>query len=149
MSGATAIRPLGDEDLPRAALLVAELGYSATIDELRSRLQRVNATTDEALFGAHRDGVLVGWAHVKVQHAFESGQFAEIMGLVVASEARRAGVGRALVERAIGWSREHGVERLRVRTNVVRDGAHLFYEALGMKRAKTQHVYSMDLGPVR
>jgi GNAT superfamily N-acetyltransferase len=139
---------LGDDDLPRAALLAAELGYSVTVDELRSRLQRINATSDEAVFGALRDGVLVGWADLKVQHAFESGQFVEIMGMVVHSEARRLGIGRALVERAIEWSREHGSDRLRVRSNVVRDGAHLFYEGLGFRRTKTQHVYSLDLRPV-
>jgi GNAT superfamily N-acetyltransferase len=139
------IRPLGIGDLPSAALLVSELGYSATVAELSSRLHRIVASTDEAVFAADQDHVLLGWTHLKVQHAFESGAFVEIMGLVVASQARRNGVGRALVERAVLWAREHGYDRLRVRSNVTREGAHPFYEALGFERRKTQHVYGLEL----
>ena len=139
------IRPLGVDDLPSAALLVSELGYSATVAELGSRLHRIDASTDEAVFAADQDRVLLGWAHLKVQHAFESGTFVEIMGLVVASQARRNGVGRTLVERSVLWAREHGYDRLRVRSNVTRDGAHPFYVALGFERRKTQHVYGLEL----
>jgi GNAT superfamily N-acetyltransferase len=143
---ASNIRPLRDEDLAQAKLLVEELGYSGTVDELRHRLHRISSSADEGVFGFEQDGAVVGWAHVKVQHSFESEAFVEIMGLVVATEVRRRGVGAALVERAISWAREHGCDRLRVRSNVLRSGAQHFYEALGLQRTKTQHVYDLDLG---
>jgi GNAT superfamily N-acetyltransferase len=69
-----------------------------------------------------------------------------ITGLVVAQDARRSGLGRALVERAKGWAIEHGYSCLRVRSNVVRDEAHKFYPALGFRLTKTSHNYEIEVG---
>ena len=75
----------------------------------------------------------------------ESGESAELTGLVVASAARRLGVGSALVAAAEEWARANGFSSLRVRSNVTRAESHPFYEKLGFERAKTQHAYRKAL----
>jgi GNAT superfamily N-acetyltransferase len=75
----------------------------------------------------------------------ESGEFAEIAGLVIDLEHRGRGIGERLLRRAEAWARECGVDRVRVRTNVRREDAHRFYERLGYVREKSQHVFQRKL----
>jgi GNAT superfamily N-acetyltransferase len=88
---------------------------------------------------------LLGWMHVEHRFSLEGGDRAELMGLVVDAGARRHGVGRALVAAAENWSRGRGLPSLTVRSNAARELSHPFYEALGYRRDKTQHVYSKAL----
>ena len=73
------------------------------------------------------------------------GDKAEVVGLVVDADARRAGAGRRLVAAAEDWARAQGMGELFLRSNVVRPEAHAFYPALGFERSKTQHVYRKAL----
>lgn len=51
--------------------------------------------------------------------------------LVVTTNARGAGIGRALVAHVVTLAREAGCRRLTVTTHLRRAGAHAFYEQLG------------------
>ena len=65
---------------------------------------------------------------------------------LVLKEARRgSGVGRALLAAAERWAVAHGYNLVRVRSNVVRDRTHYFYERLGYTRKKTSHVFDKRL----
>ncbi len=77
------------------------------------------------------------------------GMRVEIVGLVVESEARRRGIGQALVQAVEEWARGRNVEILFVRSNVTRRESHSFYEALGFEWTKTQHAYGKKLGEGR
>ena len=48
------------------------------------------------------------------------------------------GIGKLLMERAEMWAREHGCKIVSLRSNVIRERAHAFYERLGYKHVKTQ-----------
>jgi GNAT superfamily N-acetyltransferase len=85
---------------------------------------------------------LLAWMHVEHRSSRERGDRAELMGLVVDANARGHGWGRKLVEAAEDWASERGLTSMTVRSNVVRDGSHPFYERLGYARSKTQHVYA-------
>ena len=71
---------------------------------------------------------------------------AEMHLLATADECRRMGVGRALVKAVEDWARQFGDSQIVVRSNVVRPESHPFYEEIGYKRKKTQHVYARSLG---
>ncbi len=75
----------------------------------------------------------------------ESGAAVEIRGLVVDESRRGAGLGRGLMEHAEEWARGRGVRVIRLRSNVVRGGAHAFYARLGYSLVKTQHIFSKKL----
>ena len=70
---------------------------------------------------------------------------AEIGGLVVDEGLRGRGVGRMLMRQAEVWALAQGCRAIRLRSNIVREGAHSFYERLGYSRLKTQTVFRKPL----
>jgi GNAT superfamily N-acetyltransferase len=66
----------------------------------------------------------------------------------VVDEARRGGgLGAKLVAAADEWAAGHGFRTLRVRSNVVRERTHRFYERLGFARIKSQVVFARPVDP--
>jgi GNAT superfamily N-acetyltransferase len=139
------VRAMQSGDLPRVCELNLQLGYSGSIDQIRARFEDVRHRSEQGLFVALFGERAVGWLHVHSHRSLESEPFAEITGLVVDSDERRRGVGRALVARACDWAKEAGHTTLRVRSNVQHKEAGHFYPALGFRIAKTQHSYSLDV----
>ena len=60
-----------------------------------------------------------------------------------ASRGRK--IGATLVAAAEAWARERGHGRMRVRSNVLRQPAHRFYERLGYAVTKRQAVFDKSL----
>jgi GNAT superfamily N-acetyltransferase len=50
-----------------------------------------------------------------------------------------------LLARAERWAREKGCRAIGLRSNVIRDRAHAFYERHGYKHVKTQKSFRKDL----
>ena len=143
------IRAAGVTDAAELARLSAQLGYPCEPAAMRQRLERLTARADHAVLVASIDAgaLLAGWVHVGAGLWLESGECAEILGLVVDTAARRGGVGRRLIGAAEQWSRAAGFERIVVRSNAVRPEAHAFYPSLGYALEKTQRVYGKALTP--
>lgn len=136
------IREAAASDAAALAALSTQLGYPAKPEEAAERLSALGAG---ALLVAEEDGAVLGWIHVCGIRFFQSPPFAEIGGLVVDEAARGKGVGRLLVQAAVRWAAEQGYGKLRVRSNVVREDAHRFYEREGFRRVKTQAVFDLKL----
>jgi len=126
--------------------LSAQLGYPMPAEEMARRLGHLLGMDQHFIAVAvSGSGGLLGWMHVEHRFSVE-GERAELMGLVVDRAARRSGAGRTLVDAAERWAKERGLSVLTVRSNVVRESSHPFYEALGFAREKTQHVYRKPIG---
>ena len=144
----TEIRRAVIADAAELARLSGELDYPLTADEMRQRLSALLPSERHYVAVIPSGGRLLGWMHVEHRVSLESGDRAELVGLVVDSTARRRGVGRQLVDAAEHWALAQGLSTLTVRSNVARELSHPFYESLGYERAKTQHVYRKTLaGP--
>ncbi len=139
------IRRARQSDAAELARLSGQLGYPVSADEMSARLAAILGDDRHHVAVASAGEELLAWIHVERRTSLESGHRAELMGLVVDGRARRSGWGRKLVHEAERWARAHGLVALAVRSNVVRDGAHPFYESLGYSRRKTQHVYEKVL----
>ena len=130
-------------DAPAIAVLATQLGYPSRTEEAEERLRDVLARPDAAVLVAEdEDGAVIGYGHVFGAHRVDANPFAEIGALVVDEGRRSRGTGAALVAALEAWAAERGYRELRVRSNVVRDRAHAFYERLGFGRVKRQQVFA-------
>ena len=140
------IRQADAGDALELARLSAQLGYPAEVPDVARRLALLLDSPRSSVLVAHAGaGRLHGFVGVERRTTIESGERVEINGLVVDAQARRGGVGRALVAAAEAWARQAGVRDIVLRSNVVRSEAHAFYPRLGYALVKTQHAYTKRL----
>ena len=136
------IRRAKSSDAARLAVLSGELGYPATPGEMKSRLSRLKPAGDNAIFVAENGKrEVIGWLHVSVTRLLEVPLRAEVNGLVVAEAHRSAGAGAQLLDAAEDWARKKKCVNMSVRSNVLRERAHQFYERQGYEHYKTQKAF--------
>ena len=68
---------------------------------------------------------------------------ADLWDIRVRSDRKRAGVGKALFERAVEWSRNRGLKQLKIETQNTNVPACRFYESMGCElRGMVRHAYA-------
>lgn len=139
------IRVARREDAAALAPLVTQLGYPATTAQIDSRLALVLRDSGQLVAVAEVSGRVAAWIHAALYQTLESGTAVEIRGLVVEEKLRGRGLGGALLGRAEQWARDQGARVVRLRSNVIRNGAHDFYQHMGYTIVKTQHAFRKDL----
>lgn len=143
------IRAATRADVHRLAVLCEQLGYPSTPEQVRQRLDQIRQDEDQAVFVAEDvEGQVVGWVQVFGRQLLVVDRHAELGGLVVDEVYRGHGVGGRLMEQAEEWARAQGCEALYVRSNVVREGAHRFYEGIGYDQIKTSRVFLKEFGEI-
>lgn len=133
------------QDAARLAELCGQLGYPSTTEEVERRLRLILPDQESAVFIAESGGNVVGWIDVFVSRLVETDQHAEIGGFVVDEGCRSQGVGRLLLERAEEWARAEGCSVMTLRSNVIREKAHTFYQNSGYAVVKTQKAFRKTL----
>lgn len=140
------IRPAEPRDHAGMAELAGQLGYKAAAEDIARRLESMRDSAERAVFVAELPGgELAGWIGMFVYRAIEIDARVEISGLVVDENRRSNGVGLRLLERAEQWAREKGCKAVGLRSNVIRDRAHAFYERNGYEHFKTQKAFRKSL----
>lgn len=140
------LRSARPDDFPGMAELSGQLGYPSGAEEIARRLAGMRSSAEHAVFVAPvADGGIAGWIGVFVFRSVEADARAEISGLVVDERYRSQGIGLRLLERAEQWARENGYRAIGVRSNVIRDRAHGFYERNGYEHFKTQKSFRKKL----
>jgi len=133
-------------DAARLAELSGQLGYPATPAEIRKRMRGIRPAAQHVLFVAEtKEAGVIGWLHVSKQPLLEVEIRAEVNGLVVAEDQRSLGAGARLLAAAEDWARKHGCKGMSVRSNVIRERAHQFYERNGYEHYKTQKSFRKPL----
>ena len=138
------VRAAVPSDDERLAELATQLGYPSTADDVRRRLPLV-AGDGHCLRVADLEGRVAGWIHAVHVALLDSDAHVEIKALVVGEEERGRRIGEALVGEVENWARQRGCSAMRVRSNVLRERAHRFYERLGYEVIKTQRVFAKSL----
>src|ERR1700728_2724322 len=131
------IRRVPPQDYARIAELAGQLGYPSSAEEIAARLEDMERSSDHAVFVAALDGGVAGWLGVYVCRMVEADPRAEISGLVVDERYRSQRIGWHLLQHAERWAREKRCSMIGLRSNVIRDRAHAFYERHGYKHIKT------------
>ncbi|TWH99951.1 N-acetylglutamate synthase-like GNAT family acetyltransferase [Luteimonas cucumeris] len=146
MSSSPIVRHATLADAAQIARLSTQLGYPASVEVFATRLQKLlDSPTHAVLVAVGDDGRLVGFVATEQRITLELGERVEIVALVVDAEARRGGVGKALIAAAEQWAQDIGTPEVFLRSNILRPEAHPFYERLGYTRTKTQHAYHKPL----
>lgn len=149
-------------DAADMARLSGQLGYPATPEEVAHRLRQIDGDAQHAVYLAEFAGgelpgpgisaartsstdvvagPVIGWIHVHVCHGLVSDSWLEIAGLVIDECHRGHGVGRVLMMQAEQWARDNACREVRLRSNIIRAGAHVFYEKLDYEMFKTQKAF--------
>jgi [ribosomal protein S18]-alanine N-acetyltransferase len=90
-----------------------------------------------AVFAAECDGGIVGFAV-----GSRAGELAELESVVVSKSARRKGIGKALCQQVMDWSRNAGASELELEVRASSDGALALYRALGfVEQARRRKYY--------
>ncbi len=144
--GVASVRRLTADDAEEAAELSGQLGYRADASVMRRRLEAMADDPDRVALGAVVDGRLVGWIDASVERHLQSDDVVDIGGLVVGDGARGLGIGRRLCEEIERWTREIGIGRVRVRSQIKREDAHRFYLRDGYEKVKTSLVFEKSVG---
>jgi RimJ/RimL family protein N-acetyltransferase len=114
--------------------LISTRGEWRSVGDERRYLKALRRYPHAAVFVAEReDGVLVGRLSVARDPHPASGHVADI-GLMVAKDARRQGIGRGLLEAAVGWARGAGIRKLELHVFPWNEAAIALYEAFGFER---------------
>jgi RimJ/RimL family protein N-acetyltransferase len=139
-----AIRPAAPADAPALVALADAVGREPegwliadgawrTDAQERRYLKALRRYPHAAVFVAAAGGELVGRLSVARDTHPASAHVADL-GLMVAAEWRRRGVGRALLERAVEWAREVEVRKLELHVFPHNDAAIALYEGFGFRR---------------
>ncbi len=113
------------------------LGYECSSDLVKSKIERLDWGR-EAVFVAEIGGMVAGFVHVEKYNVLYFEEMANILGLAVAREYRKQGLGRLLMEAAEAWAEERGIHAVRLNSGMSRKGAHEFYRAVGYGEEKEQ-----------
>jgi len=140
--GQVTIRRVVPGDAEAVAELNGQLGYPATVEETRQRIEALDGQNGvRAVLVACLGDEVSGWVDVALSFHLQSPEYALIGGLVVKDGMRGLGIGRRLCEEAEAWGREKGVLRIRVTSRSTRTDAHRFYLRDGYAEVKTSRVF--------
>jgi GNAT superfamily N-acetyltransferase len=139
------IREATPKDARDLARLYRQLDRSAVVEvsTIERLLEEIGRYPSYRAFVAEQDGAVVGTYLLLIVPTFGSRckPAAVVEDVVVDSELRNAGIGRAMMTHAMGEARAAGCYKLALSSNVARTDAHRFYESLGFSR----HGYSFRL----
>jgi RimJ/RimL family protein N-acetyltransferase len=138
------IRPADPHDAPALVALAEAVGGEPegwlisdsrwrSVGEERRYLRTVRKHPDAAVFVAETERGVVGRLSIARDPHPASRHVADL-GLMVAADARRRGVGWALLEQSVDWARQVGVRKLELHVFPHNEPAIRLYERFGFVR---------------
>ncbi|KLU59850.1 aminoalkylphosphonic acid N-acetyltransferase [Peptococcaceae bacterium CEB3] len=144
------VRQARHEDLKDILELYAQLDLTgkevlapAEAESIWGKMERY---PDYKLYVADRGGQIVGvFALAIMDNLAHAGRPSGLLEDVVVSEEHRGkGIGRLIMNYAVGYCQRQGCYKVALSSNLAREGAHVFYERLGFK--KHGYSFSLELG---
>ncbi|MBX2858456.1 MAG: GNAT family N-acetyltransferase [Cellvibrionaceae bacterium] len=136
-------RKFEDPDLPALIPLMAQLGYVHTAESLLKNVCCVRQAGGE-IFVCEREGSVCACASAILDARLAAGVSGEIVSVVVNERDRGKGIGKGLIACAERWLKKR-TSIIRIRANIQRQAAPLFYNALGYSLSKTQGVFEKSV----
>jgi GNAT superfamily N-acetyltransferase len=134
------IREARDADLPAILSLYGQPdmdnGRVMELDMANNVFRKIGNYPNYRLFVASAHSRIIGtYALIILDNLAHMGTPSAIVeDVVVLDECRRQGVGKAMMKHAMGLCRDAKCYKLILSSNLIRESAHRFYEALGFTR---------------
>jgi len=112
--------------------ILASDGWRSVTEE-RRYLKNVQRHPDAAVFVAESDGVVVARLSLSRDPHPASRHVADL-GLMVAADYRRQGIGRTLLDDAVAWARLCGIRKIELHVFPWNEPALRLYESYGFER---------------
>lgn len=130
------IRSAALEDAGKLAYLLTQLGYAATREDVKTRLESLLQIDSHRVFVAEHGGEVAGMPHALLRSSLRAGQEVEVDSLVTDEQYRGRGIGKSLLDAIEEWANEQAISTISLSTNVRRTETHAFYLRRGFSEAK-------------
>jgi GNAT superfamily N-acetyltransferase len=128
------IRDAGEGDIEAITLLMGDLGYPSSVNEMQVKLKNVFSHPDYRTIVAVLNDEVVGFSGLMRGFSFErSGKYVRIISFVVKKTIRNKGIGKLLIQASEDWAFEQGADCVVISSGNrdERKAAHIFYQKLG------------------
>lgn len=115
-----------------------EMGYPFPLEATRDKLEKLLRRGSDKIFVATIDAAVVGYVHANDYDVIYAPHMKNIMGIAVAHEHKRKGIGKALLRQVELWAADTGATGIRLVSGASRTGAHAFYRHCGYTGDKEQ-----------
>jgi len=139
------VRPARKEDCSGITDLTNQLGYPSTLEKICEIMDLVLVHNDHQVYIAEKDDTIVGYIHLIHSMRIGSNPFIEIAAFIIDESARSIGVGSSLIHETENWASSLGLKDVRIRSNIIRQEAHNFFQNRGFQNIKTQEVFAKHI----
>jgi predicted N-acetyltransferase YhbS len=108
------IRPMSVGDAVAVASLIREMQYRSDAEQIAARYEAIASQANNAMFVAERNGLVVGWAHVRIVELLQMDPYAALVGIAVQIDMRGQQVGATLIAACRAWAAQRGHHEVRV-----------------------------------
>jgi len=128
------IRTATRSDASLLSTLLRDLGYPTAAEDIPERLEAFTSRGFGTVLVAELDGTVVAYAAlVMYQPLHRQRPVVHLTAFAVRATYQRRGIGQSMIRHIESWAREKDCERIVVTSAEHRDGAHVFYPAVGWR----------------
>ena len=139
------VRAAVKQDCSGITHLTNQLGYPSTEKKICEIMELVLSHNDHQVYIAEIEKTIVGYIHLIRSMRIGSNPFIEIAAFIIDESSRNIGVGSSLINESEKWANSMGLEDIRIRSNIIRQEAHIFFQNRGFLNIKTQEVFTKKI----
>lgn len=128
------LREAEQSDIPALSVLMNELGYHTTEQEMEMRFLNLRSHPDYRTLVATIDNQVAGMIGLSRNYSYEqNGIYVRVLALVTTQKLRQQGIGKKLMEAAEDWAVKIGADTILLNTGnrEERAVAKKFYQRIG------------------
>ena len=115
-----------------------EMGYDYPASDTKEKLEQLLNDSNHKIYVAIVCDNIVGYVHANNHDLLYAPHLKNIMGIAVASDFKKNGIGKMLLNEVEEWAWETGAYGVRLVSGATRTGAHAFYMCCGYGGIKEQ-----------